>query len=104
MLLQKEFPIPKKINENSFIEKADQMLESNEKLKQMIDNFLTYLQSQYPIETFTKKIQNWHELEFGDFIKELDKATNKTGEKNSPNQTRWNGWNFLKRKKPKPKL
>ena len=54
MLLQKEFPIPKKINEKSFIEKADQMLESNEKLKQMIENFLTYLQSQYP----NRKIQH----------------------------------------------
>ncbi len=66
-------------NQQPFIEKADQMLELNEKLNQKIDNFLTYLQSQFPIEKFTQKIQNWHELEFADFINELNKAINKTG-------------------------
>ena len=33
--------------------------------------------SQFPIEKLSKKLQNWHELEFGDFIKELNKAINK---------------------------
>ncbi|MEO8073936.1 MAG: N-6 DNA methylase, partial [Acidobacteriota bacterium] len=66
-------------NQQPFIEKADQMLESNEKLNQKIDNFLTYLQSQFPIEKFSQKLQNWHELEFADFINELGKAIKKTG-------------------------
>lgn len=32
------------------------------------------MQSQFPIEKLTKKLQNWHEIEFGEFIKELNKA------------------------------
>ena len=31
------------------------------------------------INKLTKKLQNWHELEFRDFIKELNKAIKKTG-------------------------
>jgi type I restriction-modification system DNA methylase subunit len=41
--------------------------------------FSNYLLSQLPIEKLTKKLQNWHELEFGDFIKELNKAIKKVG-------------------------
>jgi len=41
--------------------------------------FSNYLQSQLSIEKLPKKLQNWHELEFGDFIKELNKAIKKAG-------------------------
>ena len=40
---------------------------------------LTYIKSQYNINKLSKKLQNWHELEFGDFIKELMKAIKKVG-------------------------
>ncbi len=39
--------------------------------------FTTYLQSQFSIEKLTKKLQNWHELAFGEFIKEVNKAIKK---------------------------
>jgi hypothetical protein len=39
--------------------------------------FQKYLQSQFSIEKLTKKLQNWHELEFGEFIKEVNKAIKK---------------------------
>jgi tRNA1(Val) A37 N6-methylase TrmN6/HAMP domain-containing protein len=50
-------------------------------LNTQVLNFLTFSTKQYQIEKLTKKLQNWHELDFGDFIKELNKAiksTNKT--------------------------
>jgi len=37
-------------------------------------SFLKYLISKYKLENTSRKLQNWHELEFGDFIKELNKA------------------------------
>ena len=39
--------------------------------------FSKYLQSQSQLEKLPKKLQNWHELAFGDFIKELNKAIKK---------------------------
>ena len=44
-----------------------------------LTTFTNYLQSQFTIEKLPKKLQNWHELEFGDFIKELNKAIKKAG-------------------------
>ncbi len=41
--------------------------------------FSKYLTSKYSLEKLTKKLQNWYELEFGDFIKELNKAIKKAG-------------------------
>lgn len=37
------------------------------------------LDDPFPIENLTKKLQNWYELDFGDFIKELNKAIKKGG-------------------------
>ena len=36
--------------------------------------FLSFLQSKFGIEKLNQRIQNWYELEFGDFLKELKKA------------------------------
>lgn len=38
-----------------------------------------YIESQYSIEKLPKKLQNWYELDFKDFIKELNKAIKKAG-------------------------
>lgn len=40
-------------------------------------SFLTYLQSQFPIEKPSKKLQKWYELEFGEFTTELAKVAKK---------------------------
>ncbi|WP_370408204.1 Eco57I restriction-modification methylase domain-containing protein, partial [Tenacibaculum dicentrarchi] len=37
-------------------------------------NFQNYLKQTFQLEKLSKKLQNWHDLEFGDFIKELNKA------------------------------
>jgi hypothetical protein len=75
------FPIPEiseKVNSN-FIEIIDVILELNEKYAKLNSKFSNYLQSQFSIEKLPKKLQTWHELEYGDFIKELNKAIKKSG-------------------------
>ncbi|WP_282030570.1 Eco57I restriction-modification methylase domain-containing protein [Winogradskyella eximia] len=49
-------------------------LESYKSLKHSLNKFQTYLKQTFHIEKLSKKLQKWHELEFGDFIKELNKA------------------------------
>jgi hypothetical protein len=41
--------------------------------------FIKLLSSNYSLDKVSNKLQNWHELEFGDFIKELNKAIKKSG-------------------------
>ncbi|MFD0992380.1 Eco57I restriction-modification methylase domain-containing protein [Tenacibaculum geojense] len=72
----KEFRIPdlKLIEQNNFIDFADKILKLTKDLKQISNKFQKYLTSQFQLEKLSKKLQNWHELAFGDFIKELNKA------------------------------
>ena len=41
--------------------------------------FQKYLSSQFTIDNLPKQLQNWHELDFGNFIKELNKTIKKSG-------------------------
>jgi len=41
--------------------------------------FINYFQPKFNIEKLSRKLQNWHELEFVDFINELNKAIKKAG-------------------------
>ncbi|MFD1015778.1 Eco57I restriction-modification methylase domain-containing protein [Winogradskyella rapida] len=41
--------------------------------------FITYLLHQFNELVVTRKLENWHELDFADFIKELNKAIKKAG-------------------------
>jgi len=41
---------------------------------EIINKFIKYLNSQFQLHKLSKKLQNWHELDFGGFIKELNKA------------------------------
>ena len=67
-----KLPIPEISNEEQapFIEKADQMLLLNKKLQETKQNFIKELD----LEKITKKLQNFEELEFDDFVKECAKA------------------------------
>ncbi|XCF07060.1 N-6 DNA methylase [Tamlana crocina] len=40
----------------------------------LLEKFQKYLQQTFQLEKLPKKLQNWHDLEFGEFIKELNKA------------------------------
>jgi len=60
-----------------FIEKSELMINLNDKFQIKANNFKKYFQHQYSIEKLTKKLQYWYEFEFGDFIKEINKAIKK---------------------------
>ncbi|RYM30834.1 restriction endonuclease subunit M [Brumimicrobium glaciale] len=77
--------IPISGNINSFDSKlsslADKLIYLNDSIHKAEESFVNYFSLTYYIEKVNGKLQNWHELEFGDFIKELNKAiksTNKT--------------------------
>lgn len=61
-------------SQQPFIEKADQMLSLNKELQEISDKFQRNLQREFSLETFSKKLQNWYELSFAEFLKELAKA------------------------------
>lgn len=53
---------------------VDQIIYDNNSLKEIANKFQKYLQQSFKLEKLSKKLQNWHELEFGEFIKELNKV------------------------------
>ncbi|MCD8453021.1 N-6 DNA methylase [Tenacibaculum finnmarkense genomovar ulcerans] len=71
----KPFPLPE-ISENNqeIIDKVNLQLENNKVFQKVNNNFQKYLKQIFQLEKLSKKLQNWHDLEFGDFIKELNKA------------------------------
>jgi type I restriction-modification system DNA methylase subunit len=56
-----------------FIEKADLMLNLNKELQEQSQIFLTLLQSDFNLEKPTTKIENWYNLTWSEFEKELNK-------------------------------
>lgn len=72
-------PIPELNNEKLLEQKADEIIENTSKMQSVQSKFTNYLQSQFKIEKLSKKLQNWHNLEFGEFITELNKAIKKAG-------------------------
>jgi type I restriction-modification system DNA methylase subunit len=74
-----QIPIPELKNEDIFTEKADAIIANTAELQSIQSTFQTYLQSQFSIEKLSKKLQNWYELPFADFIKELNKAIKTSG-------------------------
>lgn len=74
-------PIPNISNKGQtpFIMKADQMLYLNKNLQTLSQKFSTYFSKQYKLEKLSGKLSNWYELEFTDFIKELNKAIKTVG-------------------------
>jgi len=69
------------ITQTSIAELVDSITKQIEEEQSINRKFLKYLQSQFQIEKLSKKLQNWNELEFGDFIKELNKGIKKVGGK-----------------------
>jgi hypothetical protein len=68
-----QIPIPK--NHNDKILFSSKNIESFVQDQTSLTNkFLNFLKQKFQIEKFSTKLQNWHDLEFGEFIKELNKA------------------------------
>ncbi len=78
----RKFPI-KKINsveQEPFIENADKILALNKELQEVNRKFNNYFSGQYKLEKLTKKLENWSELPFTEFIVELNKGIKVTGQ------------------------
>lgn len=72
-----EFPLPDKLSEenlNSLSEKVDSILSLNKDLQEVNKKFSKYFSGQYTLEKLPKKLENWSELTFTEFITELKKA------------------------------
>ena len=76
----KELPISMAIEElemeqwNSII---DRHIDSINILLDLVNKFNNYVISALTLSNSSKKLQNWYELEFSEFIKELNKAIKK---------------------------
>ncbi len=71
----KQLPI-KKIpfsDQQPFIEKADLMIDLNKKLQNILQKFQGNLRREFSLEKLNTKLENWYELDFADFLKELEK-------------------------------
>ena len=64
---------------NEIINNSKMLWGLNKSLYKNKTRFMSYLQSQFSLDKLSKKLQNWNELEFRDFIKELNKAIKKVG-------------------------
>ncbi len=73
----KQIPIKTSENQQSFIQKADEMLTLNKEFQEKSNKFKKYFSGQLGLEKLSKKLENWHELTFADFIKEFNKAIKK---------------------------
>jgi type I restriction-modification system DNA methylase subunit len=79
----RQFPIfPHSNKRESICLKVKEVLKRNLELNVVRQSLLSLLNSKFKIEKATKKLQNWHELDFGEFLKELEKARKKSAKEN----------------------
>ena len=69
-----QIPIPECSNHTGLTTLVNKMIIKTAELKKLANTFISLLQSKFEIEKPTTKLQNWYELEFKDFLKELKKA------------------------------
>jgi len=65
--------------QHNFKEYVNTILSLNEEFNLFTDKFSQYFSGSVKIEKLTRKLENWHELDFSEFIKELNKAIKKAG-------------------------
>ena len=73
-----QIPIPKELPSRLLVLVED-ILECTSRNEKTVSSFQKYLLTQFQLDKLTRSLQSWHELEFGDFIKELNKAIKKVG-------------------------
>lgn len=72
----KEFPVPEitKLEQQPFITKGNQMLVLNKELQEVSAKFQRNLQREFDeLDRINKKLENWYELNYAEFLKELKK-------------------------------
>jgi len=79
-----EIPITKNINQVSsdiITEAVSKNIRFTEQKLEIANGLINLVKAKYKFSP-SKKLQNWHELEFGEFIKELEKARKKSAKEN----------------------
>ncbi len=77
------FPLPKIKNlddQNPFIENVDLIMSLHDEFQFVSKKFSGYFSGQFKLEKLTKKLENWFELPFSEFIAELNKGLKMTGQ------------------------
>jgi len=74
-----QIPIPNNFNKIEIDKLVTGMIKIQSKTQSLLKKFTNYLQSQFQLENPSMKLQNWQKLEFGEFIKELNKSIKKAG-------------------------
>ena len=69
----KVLPIRSVTLDKNLAEQADLMLSLNQQLQELTSKFIRTLQRKFEIDKLSKKLENWHELTYAEFIKELAK-------------------------------
>ena len=83
----KPFPLPEiSKNAHEIIDRVNNQLIHNNFFGEVKTKFTKYLQSQFALDKLTKKLENWYELDFGDFIKEINKAIKVTNKERLKNE------------------
>src|SRR5690554_1336779 len=73
-------PIKQNFEENELIEAlVSKQIELHKSDSSIKKSFLNYIQSNFNLDKFSRKLESWHDLDFSDFIKELNKAIKKSG-------------------------
>ena len=73
----KSLPIPESLYNRGYVDlilMTQKNLSLNDELLRHLNKLVTFLKNKFKLEKLSRKLQSWHELEFGDFIKELNKA------------------------------
>ncbi|MDM8561452.1 TaqI-like C-terminal specificity domain-containing protein [Candidatus Parabeggiatoa sp. HSG14] len=80
----KKLPIKSKNKQNQkeLSAKVEEILNLSTKQKSLTHSFTRLVLSKFTISKPTKKLINWHELEFAEFIKELEKVQKKSAKEN----------------------
>ncbi|GFZ81095.1 type II endonuclease-methyltransferasefusion protein [Aquaticitalea lipolytica] len=76
----KSLPIVKNVLEKEGIkieENSIKLIKSYDLLNSIIQSFLKFISAKTTESKFNRKLENWHELDFADFIRELNKAIKK---------------------------
>jgi type I restriction-modification system DNA methylase subunit len=68
-----QIPIPKTKSQQPFIEKADLMLTLNKDFQEKTNFFLSFIKGKFGESKLRNKLEKWYDLEFSDFLKELEK-------------------------------
>jgi len=73
-----QIPIPK-LNSPELTNLVEQMLEYTKSQQGISSKFIKYINSQFSFNKLSRKLENWHELEFSEFIKEINKGIKESG-------------------------